>query len=91
MCGGTRRPREEPVAGRARAPTIPFRPGDWCIGNTAVSKTATPGSIPGSPALAWPRKAGVFGFIEPIAEFWVGWRRSASIRWNPLEWIPFYP
>jgi predicted RNase H-like HicB family nuclease len=25
-------------------------PGDWCIGNTAVSKTATPGSIPGSPA-----------------------------------------
>ena len=25
--------------------------GDWCIGNTAVSKTATPGSIPGSPAL----------------------------------------
>jgi hypothetical protein len=25
-------------------------PGDWCIGNTVVSKTATPGSIPGSPA-----------------------------------------
>ena len=25
-------------------------PGDWCIGNTAVSKTATPGSIPGFPA-----------------------------------------
>ena len=24
--------------------------GDWCIGNTVVSKTATPGSIPGSPA-----------------------------------------
>ena len=23
--------------------------GDWCIGNTVVSKTATPGSIPGSP------------------------------------------
>ncbi len=30
--------------------------GDWCIGNTAVSKTATPGSIPGSPA-ARPRVA----------------------------------
>ena len=26
--------------------------GDWCIGNTAVSKTATGGSIPPSPAEA---------------------------------------
>src|SRR5262249_9237004 len=31
------------------APTI-RAPGDWCIGNTAVSKTATRGSTPRSPA-----------------------------------------
>src|SRR5437660_2694705 len=30
--------------------------GDWCIGNTVVSKTATRGSTPRSPALARPRR-----------------------------------
>src|SRR5258708_22612976 len=40
------------------------RRGDWCIGNTVVSKTATPGSIPGSPAARKPRKPGLCGFAE---------------------------
>ena len=31
--------------------------GDWCIGNTTVSKTVTPGSIPGSPACRRPRRS----------------------------------
>ena len=45
--------------GRCDAPgTLGLPPlGDWCIGNTAVSKTATPGSIPGSPAWRRPRRS----------------------------------
>jgi hypothetical protein len=41
--------------------------GDWCSGNTAVSKTATRGSIPRSPASGKPRRFGAFRFAEPIA------------------------
>ena len=53
---------------RSRAPS-PYNPiplGDWCIGNTVVSKTATRGSTPRSPAFEKPRLSGAFRFVEPI-------------------------
>jgi hypothetical protein len=57
-------------------------PGDWCIGNTAVSKTATRGSIPRSPACQRPRNPGLFGFLE--RDYGVV-RGIVPIRIDPLE------
>ena len=75
-----------PLLGRHR-PRMPFRQGDWCIGNTVVSKTATPGSIPGSPAWQIPRKRRESGFAERNLVRVSGWARSAWIRSNPLSYF----
>jgi hypothetical protein len=48
------------IARGCSGPYNPVPPGDWCIGNTVVSKTATRGSTPRSPARAWPRKSGLW-------------------------------
>jgi hypothetical protein len=63
-------------------PTMPFPAGDWCIGNTVVSKTATPGSIPGSPASS----------LTPIYRgFWLSGAAcgimcaTTAFRMDPLE------
>jgi hypothetical protein len=57
--------------------------GDWCIGNTVVSKTATPGSIPGSPARKPACKS------PQIAGFWRlvdGLPPDIAVFMSPSQW-----
>ena len=82
---------EKNLRPRRRAPV---RVGDWCIGNTVVSKTATPGSIPGSPVvsavgflshlrtmLGWPYRGAAFRLVSSD--------RSAHVV-PPRSWVPWW-
>jgi hypothetical protein len=65
-----------------------FRPGDWCIGNTAVSKTATPGSTPGSPVSLYKAKSRMNTRDSGLSG---KHGSSAQVRSKPPETGPHWP
>ena len=90
-CSRPSRPSTGPARAEDRrgAPRIPRCPGNWCIGNTAVSKTAARGSTPRFPARQMPRKLRGIWLSRAVLRYQPGGR---PFRMNPLEsaWDPEY-